>query len=33
MIETPDQEDPIEEVAANWLTARAEGFSDRKSVV
>ena len=27
MIETPDHEDPIEEVAANWLTARAEGFS------
>ena len=27
MTETPDYEDPIEEVAANWLTARAEGFS------
>ena len=27
MTETPDYEDPIDEVAANWLTARAEGFS------
>ena len=27
MTEAPDYEDPIEEVAANWLTARAEGFS------
>ena len=27
MTEAPDHEDLIEEVAANWLTARAEGFS------
>ena len=27
MTEAPDYEDPIDEVAANWLTARAEGFS------
>ena len=27
MNDSPEHDDPIEEVAADWLTLRAEGFS------